>query len=109
MRLPKARAQSRPNFWFLLLSFWVAPIFGAGAPTAQGDVNTVVSGGSLIYLEAQAHINLDPPAGGFYPNGGILYQIADRLTSQNPKTLKMEPWVAESGSTHTCSFAATPD
>jgi peptide/nickel transport system substrate-binding protein len=39
---------------------------------------------------------LDPPAGGFYPNGGILNQIADRLTYQNPKTLKIEPWVAES-------------
>jgi ABC-type transport system substrate-binding protein len=74
----------------------VAPIFGAGAPAAQGDVNTVVTGGSLIYVEAQAHTNLYPPAGGFYPNGGILNQIADRVTYQNPRTLKLEPWVAES-------------
>jgi peptide/nickel transport system substrate-binding protein len=96
MRLPKARAQSRPNLWVLLLSFWVAPIFGAGAPAAQGDVNTEVTGGSLIYLEARAHTNLYPPAGGFYPNGGIFNQIADQLTCQNPKTLKIEPWVAES-------------
>jgi hypothetical protein len=32
MRLPKAQAQSRPNIWVLLLSCWVAPIFGAGVP-----------------------------------------------------------------------------
>jgi hypothetical protein len=82
--------------WVFLLSFWAAPSFGAGAAAAQGDVNTVVTVGSLIYLEAQAHTNLHPPAGGFYPNGGILNQIADRLTYQNSKTLKSEPWVAES-------------
>ncbi len=36
------------------------------------------------------------PAGGFYPNGGILNQITDKLTYQNPKTLEIEPWIAES-------------
>lgn len=60
---------------------------GAGDP---------VKGGTLIYLEQQAHTNLYPPAGGFYPNGGILNQITDKLTYQNPKTLEIEPWIAES-------------
>ncbi|WP_017346710.1 TIGR04028 family ABC transporter substrate-binding protein [Pantoea sp. A4] len=55
-----------------------------------------VQGGTLIYLEQQAHTNLYPPAGGFYPNGGILNQITDKLTWQNPNTLQVEPWVAES-------------
>lgn len=55
-----------------------------------------VKGGTLIYLEQQAHTNLYPPAGGFYPNGGILNQITDKLTYQNPKTLEIEPWIAES-------------
>ncbi|MFT4181931.1 MAG: TIGR04028 family ABC transporter substrate-binding protein [Rhizobium sp.] len=55
-----------------------------------------VKGGTLIYLEQQAHTNLYPPAGGFYPNGGILNQITDKLTYQNPKTLQVEPWIAES-------------
>lgn len=53
-------------------------------------------GGTLVYLEQQAHTNLYPPAGGFYPNGGILNQITDKLTYQNPKTLEIEPWIAES-------------
>ncbi|MBP2171444.1 peptide/nickel transport system substrate-binding protein [Erwinia toletana] len=60
----------------------------------------VVKGGTLIYLEQQAHTNLYPPAGGFYPNGGLLNQITDKLTWQNPKTLQVEPWIAESWSTN---------
>ncbi|WP_114188481.1 TIGR04028 family ABC transporter substrate-binding protein [Microvirga aerophila] len=63
---------------------------------ATGSGEAPVKGGTLIYLEQQAHTNLYPPAGGFYPNGGILNQITDKLTYQNPKTLEIEPWIAES-------------
>ena len=62
--------------------------------------DTPVKGGTLVYLEQQPHTNLYPPAGGFYPNGGILNQITDKLTCQNPKTLQVEPWVAESWSSN---------
>ncbi|MCQ8230083.1 MULTISPECIES: TIGR04028 family ABC transporter substrate-binding protein [Pantoea] len=62
--------------------------------------DTPVKGGTLVYLEQQAHTNLYPPAGGFYPNGGILNQITDKLTWQNPKTLQVEPWIAESWSSN---------
>lgn len=55
-----------------------------------------VTGGTLVYLEQQAHTNLYPPAGGFYPNGGVLNQITDKLTYQNPKSLEIEPWIAKS-------------
>lgn len=43
-------------------------------PSAQTPAAalTPVSGGVLVYLEQQAHTNLYPPAGGFYPNGGVL-------------------------------------
>ncbi|WP_413814172.1 TIGR04028 family ABC transporter substrate-binding protein [Aureimonas sp. Leaf427] len=54
------------------------------------------TGGTLVYLEPQPHTVLYPPAGGFYPNGGILNQITDKLTYQNPQTLEIEPWIAES-------------
>ncbi|URK85905.1 TIGR04028 family ABC transporter substrate-binding protein (plasmid) [Rhizobium sp. RCAM05350] len=60
------------------------------------DAAKPVQGGTLIYLEQQPHTNLYPPAGGFYPNGGVLNQITDKLTYQNPKTLEIEPWIAES-------------
>ena len=68
--------------------------------TAAWSADAPVKGGTLIYLEQQAHTNLYPPAGGFYPNGGILNQITDKLTWQNPKTLQVEPWVAESWTTN---------
>ncbi|NLR99985.1 TIGR04028 family ABC transporter substrate-binding protein [Rhizobium sp. P38BS-XIX] len=73
-----------------LLTLWLA-----AAPLAFAD-DQPVKGGTLIYLEQQAHTNLYPPAGGFYPNGGVLNQITDKLTYQNPKTLEIEPWIAES-------------
>ncbi|AWM86498.1 TIGR04028 family ABC transporter substrate-binding protein [Microvirga sp. 17 mud 1-3] len=63
---------------------------------AAGASETPVKGGTLVYLEQQPHTNLYPPAGGFYPNGGILNQITDKLTYQNPETLEIEPWIAES-------------
>ena len=67
--------------------------FVPGDAAAQG---AVTKGGTLIYLEQQPHTNLYPPAGGFYPNGGVLNQITDKLTYQNPQTLEIEPWIAES-------------
>ncbi|MBD9392861.1 TIGR04028 family ABC transporter substrate-binding protein [Acidovorax sp. ACV01] len=67
------------------------PVASASAATDQP-----VQGGTLVYLEQQAHTNLYPPAGGFYPNGGILNQITDKLTYQDPKTLEIQPWIAES-------------
>ena len=66
------------------------------AATGGESSGAPVQGGTLVYLEQQAHTNLYPPAGGFYPNGGILNQITDKLTFQNPKTLEIEPWLAES-------------
>jgi len=71
----------------------------AGSITVYA-AETPVKGGTLIYLEQQAHTNLYPPAGGFYPNGGILNQITDKLTWQNPGTLQVEPWIAESWSSN---------
>ncbi len=68
----------------------------ASSVAFSADESKPVQGGTLIYLEQQAHTNLYPPAGGFYPNGGILNQITDKLTYQNPETLQIEPWVAES-------------
>jgi peptide/nickel transport system substrate-binding protein len=67
-----------------------APAVGAADPSAP------VAGGTLVYLEQQAHNNLYPPNGGFYPNSGVLNQVTDKLTYQDPKTLKVGPWIAES-------------
>ncbi len=71
-----------------------------GLAAAMSPALASVQGGTLIYLEQQAHTNLYPPSGGFYPNGGILNQITDKLTYQNPQTLEIEPWIAESWSSN---------
>ncbi len=68
----------------------------AAAPTAAAGADAPVQGGTLVYLEQQAHTNLYPPSGGFYPNGGILNQVTDKLTYQDPKTLEIQPWIAQS-------------
>lgn len=77
----------------------LAALFIAGAFSVSA-AQTPIKGGTLIYLEQQPHTNLYPPAGGFYPNGGILNQITDKLTRQNPETLAIEPWIAESWSSN---------
>lgn len=79
----------------LLLASTLSVSFTALAAVAD-EAAKPVQGGTLIYLEQQPHTNLYPPAGGFYPNGGVLNQITDKLTYQNPKTLEIEPWIAES-------------
>ncbi|GAA4951309.1 peptide/nickel transport system substrate-binding protein [Nonomuraea thailandensis] len=65
---------------------------GTGGP-APGD-GKPVQGGTLTYLEHQPPTCLYLPAAGFYPNGGLLNQITDKLTWQNPRTLEIEPWIA---------------
>lgn len=72
----------------------LAALLLAGA-NAQAQESPVI-GGTLVYLEQQAHTNLYPPAGGFYPNSGILNQLTDKLTWQNPETLENEAWIAVS-------------
>lgn len=75
------------GLWSLALGLGLAtaPAFAQQVPKA---------GGTLIYLEQQPHTVLYPPAGGFYPNGGVLNQITDKLTWQNPETLEIQPWIA---------------
>lgn len=60
----------------------------AASSSEAGDENVIT------YLEPQFFRTLYPPAAGFYPNGGVVNQITDRLLYQNPETLELEPWIA---------------
>ncbi|CAI1634848.1 Glutathione-binding protein gsiB precursor [Serratia quinivorans] len=86
------------NFSFNRLTSGITVALGLAAGMSSALAS--VQGGTLVYLEQQAHTNLYPPSGGFYPNGGILNQITDKLTYQNPQTLEIEPWIAESWSSN---------
>lgn len=77
---------------------WLAGCSPQGAGKAGTQQAGAAQGGELVYLEQQAHTSLYPPAGGFYPNGGVLNQITDKLTYQDPQTLEIQPWIAESWS-----------
>ncbi|TNM63765.1 TIGR04028 family ABC transporter substrate-binding protein [Aliirhizobium smilacinae] len=79
-----------------LIAFSLGLLATTTFATAGLAADAPAKGGTLVYLEQQAHTNLYPPAGGFYPNGGVLNQVTDKLTYQNPKTLEIEPWLATS-------------
>ncbi|PRI10962.1 TIGR04028 family ABC transporter substrate-binding protein [Leucobacter massiliensis] len=65
-----------------------------GCAASGDDGGSGDAGGTLTYLEPQTWNTLYPPAGGFYPNGGVLNQVTDRLLWQDPETLELEPWIA---------------
>ncbi|WP_448231986.1 TIGR04028 family ABC transporter substrate-binding protein [Microbacterium lacticum] len=67
---------------------------GGTAPVASDAAAEPQQGGTLSYLEPQAWSTLYPPSAGFYPNGGLVNNITDRLLYQNPETLELEPWIA---------------
>ncbi|MCR2792181.1 TIGR04028 family ABC transporter substrate-binding protein [Microbacterium sp. zg.Y625] len=68
-----------------------APATSGPAAAGSGEP---VDGGTLVYLEHQAHTTLYPPSAGFYPNGGIVNNVFDRLVWQDPESLELKPWIA---------------
>jgi len=78
----------------LAVAALVAGCAAQPAESTSGDNTDPVTGGVLTYLEYQPHTSLYPPAAGFYPNGGLVNNIADRLTHQDTETLEIEPWIA---------------
>ena len=72
----------------------LASCAGQPATTDAAAAGDPVTGGTLTYLEHQPHTTLYPPQAGFYPNGGIVNNITDRLLYQDPETLELEPWIA---------------
>lgn len=90
-RLIRAAAVALP----LVLAAGLAACASSPAPSgASADAGDPVTGGTLTYLEHQTFTNLYPPQAGFYPNGGVVNNIAARLTWQNPDSLEIEPWIA---------------
>ncbi len=74
----------------------VAGVVLASCAAADGRKSTSAAPGHevLTYLEPNWFTSLYPPSAGFYPNGGVVNQITDRLLYQDPETLELEPWIA---------------
>lgn len=68
----------------------LALLAGCASSPAEADPDR----NTLTYLEPQFFSTLYPPAAGFYPNGGVVGNIADRLLYQDPETNELSPWIA---------------
>ena len=69
---------------------------GASTSTGAGSSDTPVVGGTLTYLDPVAPTCFYAGGSGQYSVGGVLNSLTDKLTYQNPDTLEIEPWLAES-------------
>ncbi|WKD56937.1 Glutathione-binding protein GsiB precursor [Corynebacterium capitovis DSM 44611] len=72
----------------------VATLTSCAAPSDEASSSSEDE--VLTYLEPNWFTTLYPPAAGYYPNGGVVNQITDRLLYQDPDTLELEPWIATS-------------
>lgn len=96
MTRPALRATAGAVVLALAVGLSACASSASAQPAASSAANAKpVSGGTLTYLDQQPYTTLYPPQAGFYPNGGIVDNIAARLTYQDPKTLKIEPWIAK--------------
>ncbi|WP_336659800.1 TIGR04028 family ABC transporter substrate-binding protein [Leucobacter sp. USHLN153] len=88
--------KTRRIAWIAGLAVAAVAMTGCSASSGgDSEGGAAQEGGTLTYLEPQTWNTLYPPAAGFYPNGGIVNQVTDRLLYQNPETLELEPWIAE--------------
>ena len=94
MSTPRTRRLALAGTAALAAIALLASCAGQSAATDDAAAGDPVEGGTLTYLEHQAHTTLYPPQAGFYPNGGIVNNITARLTWQDPESLEIEPWVA---------------
>lgn len=76
------------------LSLIAACASGASGPAGESVAEGGDSEQVLTYLEPIFFATLYPPAAGFYPNGNVVNNIADRLLYQDPDTLELSPWIA---------------
>lgn len=84
---PRSRARKLATVTAATLA-GLAILSGCTAQPTETEDNT------LTYLEPQFFRTLYPPSAGFYPNGSVVNNIADRLLYQDPETLELSPWIA---------------
>ncbi|MGO1226948.1 MAG: ABC transporter substrate-binding protein [Brachybacterium sp.] len=68
----------------------------AGGSTAGDAPGSPVSGGTLVYLDAEASRSTQPQGAGTWQDSAYLENIADRLIWKDPATGELQPYIAES-------------
>jgi peptide/nickel transport system substrate-binding protein len=63
---------------------------------AAGSSAAPVSGGTLVYLDAEASRSTQPQGAGTWQDSAYLENITDRLVWKDPATGALEPYIAES-------------
>ncbi|WP_018024434.1 TIGR04028 family ABC transporter substrate-binding protein [Corynebacterium ulceribovis] len=72
----------------------VSTALTAGMLTACAGATSGNTTNTITYLDSAPYTGLYPPTAGYYPNGGIVNNITDRLLYQDPNTLELHPWIA---------------
>lgn len=73
-----------------LVALSAVATLAAGASACSPEEET-----GITYAEPNMFNSLYPPSGGYYPNGGVINNIADRLLWQDPATMELHPWIAK--------------
>ncbi|MGO3209125.1 MAG: ABC transporter substrate-binding protein [Brachybacterium sp.] len=68
----------------------------SGSATAGNATGSPVSGGTLVYLDAEASRSTQPQGAGTWQDSAYLENIADRLIWKDPATGELQPYIAES-------------
>lgn len=82
-----------------------ATVFVSGCSSADSPSSAPAgepkAGGTLTVLDFAAPACVYGPSAGYTPSGVILNQLTDKLTYQDPETLEIQPWIAESWEVNT--------
>lgn len=92
----RTRKRRRAQLAVLVAAAVLAGGLWAGQTQRAAAERAADAGTTIVYAEKATWTTLYPPNVGYYPNGGIANNITDRLLYQDPKTLELHPWIAES-------------
>ncbi|WP_151640897.1 TIGR04028 family ABC transporter substrate-binding protein [Corynebacterium sp. 11A] len=85
----------RPHLAPLLAALAIPMLMLAScAAPLKANPDDRAAAAELTYADSAPWTSLYPPTAGFYPNGGIVGNITDRLLWQDPETLELHPWIA---------------
>ena len=79
MRTTLHRTAARAAALATAAALMLAACGGSGDAADSDGSGEPVTGGTLVYLDKGTFTTLYPPQAGFYPNGGLVNNITDRL------------------------------